>query len=444
MITELKELGSLKRSLTLEIPLEDVRSKYDEIVRELKNTHLRGFRPGKFPKGWIDKRFKDRMSVEATNNLIPHHFRLALDELDLMNAGRPSLEDLSFDRRKPLVAVLSFEIVPPLSSLDYSRLTLEAGEPLEISEEQLEEEFQELRMKESSFESKPEDSVAENDDLIVIDYTLFQEDGSTIKEESGVAFTLGHDSEYTELQAHILGMKVGEQKEVVLDSHKDEDVAEGEVIPHKASLTLNELKSRTPAELNDAFFERLGCKTKEEVIGQIKYFRLEGLRKIQFQERSKKLEDQMLEFYGEFELPEEMLAEELGNFEEDRKKRQQKSQASQQDAIETAPNEAALNNEAPPSEEDTNEEAIDEEKTTFMEGIRLRFILQSISKEASIKVDSDRVQERLASFANNLQLPQEFFTEERISMFYDTFSKEVLRDQIMEYVEEKVLGPPSA
>ena len=57
MKSSVEELGKLKYSVTLEIPLKEIKPTYDSIYRQLKNTRLNGFRPGKHPKGWLDKRF---------------------------------------------------------------------------------------------------------------------------------------------------------------------------------------------------------------------------------------------------------------------------------------------------------------------------------------------------------------------------------------------------
>ena len=71
MESSVEELGDLKYSIALEIPLKEIKPTYDAVYKELKKTRLNGFRPGKYPKGWLDKRFKSAMQQEAVDRVIP-------------------------------------------------------------------------------------------------------------------------------------------------------------------------------------------------------------------------------------------------------------------------------------------------------------------------------------------------------------------------------------
>ena len=57
-------------NLTIELPLVEVEPHYRNVLRQLRKTRMNGFRPGKFPKGWMEKRFKSVMHHEAVDNVI--------------------------------------------------------------------------------------------------------------------------------------------------------------------------------------------------------------------------------------------------------------------------------------------------------------------------------------------------------------------------------------
>ena len=80
MNSTVEELGKLKYSLSLEVSLDEIKPTYNAIYRELKKTKLNGFRPGKHPKGWLDKRFKAAMQQEAVDRVIPGYMDDALQE----------------------------------------------------------------------------------------------------------------------------------------------------------------------------------------------------------------------------------------------------------------------------------------------------------------------------------------------------------------------------
>ena len=125
MESSVDELGQLKYSIALEISFQEMKPTYDAVYRELKKTRHNGFRQGKHPKGWLDKRFNSVMHAEAVERVIPGHMENALKKHSLKPATMPIIKKIEFTRNSPLSAILDFEIAPPLPPIDYSRLKLE-------------------------------------------------------------------------------------------------------------------------------------------------------------------------------------------------------------------------------------------------------------------------------------------------------------------------------
>ena len=61
----------LKRRLKIEISFKEINPSYQNVYNKLKNVRINGFRSGKFPKGWLDKRFQKAMHQEAIENILP-------------------------------------------------------------------------------------------------------------------------------------------------------------------------------------------------------------------------------------------------------------------------------------------------------------------------------------------------------------------------------------
>ena len=83
MNSSVEELGELKYSISLEILFEEIKPTYDAVYKQLKKTRLNGFRPGKHPKGWLEKRFKSAMQQEAVDRVIPGVMESALENHSL-------------------------------------------------------------------------------------------------------------------------------------------------------------------------------------------------------------------------------------------------------------------------------------------------------------------------------------------------------------------------
>ena len=118
MESSVDELGKLKYSIALEISLKEIKPTYDAIYRQLKNTRLNGFRPGKHPKGWLDKRFMSAMQQEAVDRVIPGYMESALKEHSLRPITMPVIQKIDFNRKSQLSATLHFEIAPELPPHD--------------------------------------------------------------------------------------------------------------------------------------------------------------------------------------------------------------------------------------------------------------------------------------------------------------------------------------
>ena len=71
MKVQVQDLGKLRREVQIEIPFDDIRGEYQQVKDQLRNTRLRGFRPGKFPKGWMKSRFRSSMAYEIRERLFP-------------------------------------------------------------------------------------------------------------------------------------------------------------------------------------------------------------------------------------------------------------------------------------------------------------------------------------------------------------------------------------
>ena len=141
MESNVEELEKLKRRLTLELSLEEVEPHYRNVMRQLRSTRLNGFRPGKFPKGWLEKRFKSVMHHEAIEYVIPGFIDEALQKNELQQATQAVISKLELDQKQPLKAVIEFEVKPTLELPDYKKFKLTRKEVESVNPEEVEEEL---------------------------------------------------------------------------------------------------------------------------------------------------------------------------------------------------------------------------------------------------------------------------------------------------------------
>ena len=414
MTKTLKDLGKLKRELEIEIPFEEIKPSYDEVFSQLKSVTLRGFRPGKFPKGWLQKRFNEQMAIEARDHVIPRYFRQIAEEIKLQPATQAKISDLSFATKKPMNFKLTFEIQPDLELIDYKKLKLEKLEYV-VEPDEIESMIVELRESQRTFEDKPEDCVAEAGDMATYDFT--RTIGDEISEEEDFELELDDDA-FPEIKQNIIGMRVGERRAFSFEITEDYmDRHLGEIANFE--LTLKNLERIIIPEMNADFFQLFDNAENEEAFRQYVIKQLEekkaGELRFSYHDELKK---QLLQCYDDFELPEQLIEHRRKDIEEDWFK------------WKTKIDETELRN------------SQNEELNRYKTQLRIDYIIQKIADAESLQPDEETVAQRFAAMAQLWGIhPNEFINSQIGPKFFRQIFQQVSEEQVLDFLVEHLLGP---
>ncbi len=413
MTKTLKDLGKLKRELDVEIPFDEIKPEYDEVFSQLKAVTLRGFRPGKFPKGWLQKRFIEQMTVEARERVIPDYFTQIVDEMKLHPATEATVTEITFATKKPMNFKLTFEVQPEPGLLDYQKLKLEKQDGV-VEPEEIESKITLFRKSRSTFESKSEGEVAEEEDQVTIDFK--RTIGEEIDEQMDQSLELD-ESISLEIKDKILGMKVGEHKEFsfeITEDHMEEH--EGETA--EIELTLKDLERKLLPEMDVDFFQQFENAENEEAFRRYVVDQLieekEGELRLFYHEELKK---QLLQCYDEFELPESLIEKREKQCEGELRKSK------------TGITEAELNA--------RKNEQLDQYKSL----LRIEFILKQIAMAESLKPEGDAVARRFASMAQLWGAhPDEFIHSPLGPGFYHQIYLQISQERVLDYLVDRLVG----
>ena len=417
MTKTLNDLGKLKRELVVEIPFEEIKPSYDEVFSELKSVTLRGFRPGKFPKGWLMKRFSEKMTVEAREQVIPRYFNQVVEDMKLHPATQAKISDLSFAAKKPMNFKLTFEVQPDLEPVDYNKLQLEMRESVLLAGE-IEEKIAEMRNSHRTHENKPEDSAAEEGDRVTYDLTR------TIGEETGEEKDLELElNEFCsqKFKENITGMRSGERKAFSFEITEDymrEHVGE----TASFELTLKKVERTILPEMNADFFRRFDNSENEEEFRRFVTRKLEERKANESRfSHHQELKKQLLECYDEFELPEELIENQKKIMEEKRRKSETED------------------DEAKPGESE------EEELERYEKQLRTEYILKNIAIAESLQPDEEKVAQRFASMAQLWGVhPNEFFDSALGPRFYRQIYQQISEEQVLDFIIDRLSGAPAA
>ncbi len=378
MESSVEELGDLKYSIALEIPLEEIKPTYDAVYNQLKKTRLNGFRPGKHPKGWLEKRFKSAMQQEAVDRVIPAFMENALENHSLKPVTVPVIQQIEFDRKEPLSATLHFEIAPKLPQLDYGKILLTRKEVEDVKADEIGHEMELLMQGEEYLEPKSGNDIkVENNDWVLIDYTGTIEgkefSGSIAKE---LQFKIG-GTEYKEFHAALIGMGSGEEKEAVIELSERFDENKGEKADFKFKLT--GISTAKRPNMDEGIFKKFGVANEKELkekiaenIGSRKKSELQSEYRMQ-------VGSQLTGLYDDFVLPEELIK--LGK-----------------ERVDTEMEEASEKKEITEAEiENKRQEGYENAKMD----LRMKFILDSVREREQLKFDE---KEAAGEFFNLAQI----------------------------------------
>ena len=126
MSSQLEQLSSLQRRLSLAVQLASVEQKVKKRLSEISRTvKMPGFRPGKVPMRMIEQSYGPQVQSEILGAAVSNAFSDAVSEHKLRVAGQPSIERKEGGADTEISFTATFEVYPEIEPGDVSSLTVE-------------------------------------------------------------------------------------------------------------------------------------------------------------------------------------------------------------------------------------------------------------------------------------------------------------------------------
>ena len=170
MKIEVTDLSPVKKSLAVEVDVEEVSKETEAVVRRYAGqVRLPGFRQGKAPVDMVRKRFAKEIDDDVRERLITRLWREATSEKGLVPLGEPVLEDLKHERGMPFGFKTTFEVLPQFEVKEYRGV--DATSPSSrVDDGDVEEALESIRQSHARYQVD-EARLAEPGDVIVADRT---------------------------------------------------------------------------------------------------------------------------------------------------------------------------------------------------------------------------------------------------------------------------------
>ncbi len=292
--------------------------------KKIKDVKVDGFRKGKCPKDIYIKKFGiESLFMDAVDVAVGKAYNETLKSNELVPVCEPGMDVKEIDKDH---IKFSFTIItrPEVKLGKYKDLGIKKDE-VKVTEEEIDQEVARVCSMFADIVVKEEGTVEEGN-TAVIDFDGFV-DGKPLEGGDGKNYPLeiGSHTFIPGFEEGIVGMKVGEEKELNLQFPEDytKELAGKDV---KFKVTVREIKERVLPELNEEFYADLGykdIKTEAEFRTEVK----KAIEDKKEEENKNKYLDEVLEAAAknmEIEVNPEIVADEvermLSQFEEQMKR----------------------------------------------------------------------------------------------------------------------------
>ncbi|HET7339946.1 MAG TPA: trigger factor [Methylomirabilota bacterium] len=310
MKVAVEELESCKRRLNVEAPVDVVDKEWERAYgRVQKRASLPGFRRGHVPRSLVKLHFADDVRREVAEHLIPDVYRQALSQAQIDPVNEPDLQDLKLEEGTPLSFTATVEVKPSIALGDYRGVEIQHA-PTPVTDADVAETLE--RMREQHAEFRSVERAAAAGDLVVVDYTLAPEQHEPTT-ATGYHFVVGAGSVLPEIDAAVVGLKAGDERDVAVrfaDDHRMESLRGKGGTAH---LKVSEVKEKILPPLDDELAKGLGeFETLDAVRAEVRK-QLEAGREA---ESRRGLEDTVVDALlgrHEFAVPEAMVMRQVAH-----------------------------------------------------------------------------------------------------------------------------------
>ncbi|MDX9689428.1 MAG: trigger factor [Proteobacteria bacterium] len=303
----------LKRAFTVTVPRDEIEAAKTKRLEQIaKSAKIQGFRPGKAPLNLIRQRFEAQVESEVMDQVINDNTSKLLKDKNLRPAMQPKLDLVDVGEGKDLVYKVDLEILPEIKPMDFSSLSFEK-QVADVADKTVDEAIERIAKSMRQPEAISEKRAVAKGEVAVIDFdgTVDGVAHDGMKSENHV-LELGSNSFIEGFEDQIVGMKVGDKKDVKVKFPEAYHAAHLAGKDAVFAVALKEIRAHKPVELDDALGKEIGFpslqKLRDRVSGDIGNNYAQISRSV----LKRELMDVLAQKHN-FELPDSLVEAEFAN-----------------------------------------------------------------------------------------------------------------------------------
>jgi trigger factor len=269
-----------RKNVKVEIASEAVEREFDSIQGFFsKKANLPGFRPGHAPVALVARKFAREIGEEVAERLVAQAYRGMVEEEKIAPVSIVDVKHEPPLRAAPFSVDFTVDVAPVFDPPDWKQIRIEPRK-IEVTEAQLEERLNELRLSRGTL-SEIENESAAMGDFVQLDYAgetggtplAGRVDAEHQMSAAAVDFwvLLGTSTcPVPGLLESVVGLKKGEIRKVEVIFPADFAVKDLAGIAAQYDVTVKAVRRRQPAEVNEEFLKALQVGSVEELKERIR------------------------------------------------------------------------------------------------------------------------------------------------------------------------------
>ncbi|WP_066632663.1 trigger factor [Desulfolucanica intricata] len=257
--------------LEVEVDSDQFSKAMNQAYRKVvKSINIPGFRKGKAPKTIVERYVgKEVLYNEAMEIIVPKAYIEAVEETKIEPIDQPQVELVQVEEGKPVIFKATVAVKPEIKLGQYTDLELTKPK-IEVSDEDVQKELENLQNRHAKLINLDEGQV-KSGDIVSIDFTG-RVDGEEFEggQAKDYSLEIGSGSFIAGFEEQVEGMSIGETKDINVTFPEDYHVQDLASKPAVFTVTVNGIKRKELAPLDDEFAKDVSeFDTLEELRGDL-------------------------------------------------------------------------------------------------------------------------------------------------------------------------------
>ena len=307
-----------KNANEIKIEIKIDAEKFDNAIKKVyfqsaKYFNIPGFRKGKAPQAIVEKYYgKEIFYEDAFNEIAEDEYKKAIEDNKLDVVSKPEIDIVKMEKGQDLIFTATVQTKPDSKLDKYKGIEIDKIE-YNVKASDIKEELKKMQEKNVRIISV-EDSPVKNGNITIIDFEGFA-DGEAFDggKAENYELEIGSGAFIPGFEEQIIGMKVGDEKDIVVKFPEDYHAKELAGKDATFKVKLHEIKKKELPELDDEFAKDVSeFDTLEELKKSIK----ERLEKLNKQKEDAEKRDAVINAIVEnleVEIPSGMIEVEIDN-----------------------------------------------------------------------------------------------------------------------------------